>query len=82
MGEAVAWLVESLGWWSLVLTFWVYLDLAHIKPRAGGQRIDDYLSADILGRLGKTVSPLTLYQSALNARGGYFISSRLGVDPK
>ena len=82
MGQAMAWLVESLGWWALVLTFWVYFDLMHIKVNQGGQRVDDYLSADILGKLGNSITPLTLYQAALEARGGYFISSRLGVDPK
>lgn len=80
-GQALGWLLGSLGVWLLVPWLWVRLCL---KPLAAARRpraISDVLSGEVLGRLPATTDPRQVIELlADSTSGGRFLASRLGLN--
>lgn len=78
-GQAMGWLVLSLGGWLLTLFFWQKYDLSDIGPAPGGRTVDAFLAGDLLGHLPSNPSPRQVFEAAKLSQGGYFVLNRLGV---
>lgn len=79
MGQAIGWLVLSLGIWLMVIYAWAKLHLEKLEPTKKPAHPDDLLAGDVLGRLSATTTPKQLLADLPKAAGGQFLLSRFGL---
>lgn len=78
-GQAVGWLILSVGLWLLVPFFWVRLHLHDLPAAKHPHSISDVLSGEVLGVLSHDVNPQSLVAALANSGGANFLSARLGI---
>lgn len=79
---AVGWTFVGLSAIPAIIIEWYKGELKNLPPRHSVKRIDDVLSVDVLGRLGKNPSPSDVATAIGLAHGGQFFAVRLGISSR
>lgn len=78
-GQAVGWLVISLGIWAVVPFCWVRLHLRDLPAAKHPQSMGDVLSGEVLGLLPVDLNPQILAASLASTSGANFLAARFGI---
>jgi ATP-dependent Clp protease ATP-binding subunit ClpC len=79
VGFSYGWLVVGLSAVPAMVVEWYRGELQKLLPSKSGNRIDDILSSDLLGRLSPHPSPFELATVVGNVAGGHFFAVRFGI---
>jgi ATP-dependent Clp protease ATP-binding subunit ClpC len=64
-----------------MVVIWYYQDLKKLLPNTPAKRLDDILSAKVLSKLHKKITPRIAWDAALSEWSGQFVCIRLLLDP-
>lgn len=73
------WLLVGLAIFPMMLSEWYDYDLRHLPTGKDHRTIDDILSGDILGQLGKDPTPRDVATAVGKVQSGMFFGARFGV---
>jgi ATP-dependent Clp protease ATP-binding subunit ClpC len=76
---SIGWFVMSLAALPILVYEWWSGHLHHLPSPAKSTSIDDLLSGDILGQLGKNPTPKQIAAATANVPGGQFFAVRFGI---
>ncbi len=79
---AFGWVLIGLTAAPAMIIEWYKGELRDLPPRHSQSRIDDVLSADVLGRISATPSPSEVAAALSLTHGGQFFAVRLGISPR
>lgn len=78
---SVGWLLCSLAFWPVLVLVWYEWWLKRLPPTKNPQTVDDVLEAAVLGKMTSPLSPQEIAILAMQAPGGFFFATRLGLGP-
>ena len=79
---SIGWLVLGLGVCPLMIVSWYRHELVSLPAAKNPASIDDVLSGEILGQLGKNPTPYDVATAVGRVQSGHFFAARFGISPR